>query len=64
MMKYKFKVEIEGEGREAIIKSLRAHALYLEDEVTDDELEMMAITGKPMPNLETFRIEGLEDPVK
>ena len=58
---YKINTEIKVESRKSYIKHLRAMMLYMEDEVTDDDFHLMALGLKDMPNVETFKIVGLEE---
>ncbi len=59
---YKFQIKstIQVESRKSYIKSLRAVALYVEEEVTDEDFLLMAVTGEGIPDLNTYKINNLE----
>ena len=57
---YMIKSTIQVEGRLSYIKNLRAMALYLEDETTDEDFHLMALKEKPMPELNTYKINDIE----
>lgn len=60
---YKYRVWgiIEAESRKSYIKSLRATALYMEEEVTDEDFHQIALGHKELPTLDTYRMEGLAE---
>lgn len=58
--KYLIKNSVQVESRESYIKNLRATALYMEDEVTDDEFHEMATGLKPIPKIETYKFIDME----
>lgn len=59
--KYEINTKIKVESRKAFIKHLRAMTLYMEEEVTDDDFYSMALGLKDMPNIDTFKIIGVEE---
>ena len=60
--KYVITTVIEFESRKALIKNLRASALYVEENITDEEFDGLMEEGKIPFDIETFRIKGIEDP--
>jgi len=59
--KYKINTKVKCEGRKAFIKHLNAMALYMTENVTDEDFHLMALGLKDMPDVETFRIVGMEE---
>ena len=57
--KYQIKSTIQVESRKSYIKSLRAVALYMEDQVTDEEFFLVATGVIPTPNIDTYKVEDL-----
>ncbi len=60
--KYIISATIKAESRKALIKNLRANALYIEDHVTDEEFENITEDGKFSFDVETIRVLGAEEP--
>lgn len=60
--KYIISAIIEAESRKALIKNLRANALYIEDHVTDEEFENMTQDGKLSFDIQTIRVLGAQEP--
>ena len=58
---YMIKSTIQVEGRKSYIKNLRAMALYMEEEMTDEEFHLYATNGIQFPRLDTYKIEGVEE---
>ncbi len=59
--KYLINNSVQVEGRKSYIKHLKATALYMEDEVTDEEFHQMAQGLKPMPRLDTYKFVNMEE---
>ncbi len=59
--KYRIWSIVEVETRKSYIKSLRASALYMEEELTDEDFHKIALGEKELPNLDTYRMEGLQE---
>lgn len=60
--KYVMTTVIEFESRKALIKNLRASALYVEENITDKEFDELMEDGRLPFDIETFRLKGIEDP--
>ncbi len=58
---YSINSTVQVESRESYIKSLRATALYMEDQVTDDDFHLMALKEKSMPSIDTYKIKNLQE---
>ena len=57
--KYQIKSTIQVESRKSYIKNLRASALYMEEQVTDEDFLLFATGVKPHPEIDTYKIEDL-----
>jgi hypothetical protein len=60
--KYVVTTVIEFESRNALIKNLRASALYVEENMTDEEFDNLMEEGKLTFGIETFRLKDVKDP--
>ena len=59
--KYKITSTIQVESRKSFIKNLRAMALYMEDEVTDEEFHQFASGEGQLPRVDTYKMEGVAE---
>jgi len=57
---YQIKSMVQVESRTSYIKSLRASALYMEENMTDEEFHECAITGKQLPEINTYKILNID----
>ena len=58
--KYQITSTIQVEGRESYIKSLRAVALYMEEECSDEQFHELAMGQKKMPVIDTYKLKNME----
>jgi len=59
--KYKIISTVQVESRKSFIKNLRAMALYMEDEITDEEFHLFASGEGHLPRVDTYRVEGVAE---
>jgi len=59
--KYQITSTIQVESRKAYVKNLRAVALYMDENISDESFHQMAMKKEPFPNLHTYKILGLEE---
>jgi len=57
--KYQIKSTIQVESRKSYIKNLRAMALYMEEEVTDEDFLLFATGVKTITDFNTYKTEDL-----
>lgn len=58
--RYQVSATIQVESRKAYIKNLKAMALYMEENITDESFHEMALKKEPFPQLNTYRITDIE----
>ena len=59
--RYMIKTTSQIESRKSYIKGLKAQAMYMEEEVTDEEFHQMALGKKELPRLDTYKVLGIEE---
>ena len=59
--RYMIKTTVQIESRKSYIKNLKAAAMYMEEEVTDEEFHQMALGKKELPRLDTYKVLGLAE---
>jgi len=57
--KYQINSTIQVESRISYIKNLKAMALYMEEEVTDEDFLLFATGVKPAPEINTYKLTNL-----
>jgi hypothetical protein len=58
--RYQIKTTTQVESRKSYIKNLRATALYLEENMTDEQFHEMAVKGEPFPQVSTYKMTAVE----
>ena len=59
--RYQIRSTIQVEGRKSYIKNLRAQAMYMEENVTDEEFHMFATGEKRMTELNTYKFLNMDE---
>ena len=59
--RYQIRSTVQVEGRESYIKNLRAQAMYMEENVTDEEFHMFATGEKRMTELNTYKFLNMDE---
>ena len=59
LKKYKYKINatMETNTRQNFIRNLRVMAMYMEDEVTDEDFHKIALGKKTFPKIENYKVD-------